>query len=165
MDRALQQFDDQEGIPAMRRYARRRCAACGASFQPSGSRDIWCSIPCRFWSHVDKSAGPDKCWPWMKGQFPSGYGQFSVDGIPDYAHRVCLKLSGIKIPKGKYATHGCDNPPCCNPHKDHVRPGTPSQNSYEAHARGRRLNVNYATGERHGMRKLRRQRETIRDGV
>lgn len=29
----------------------------------------------RFWSRVDKSGGPDACWPWTAGCFqPSGYG-------------------------------------------------------------------------------------------
>ncbi len=147
------------------RFSQRSCAECGTTFQPRGTRDIWCSVPCRFWSHVDKTAGPDKCWPWKKRCFVTGYGQFTVEGTPFYAHRKALELSGAEIPEGMYATHGCDNPPCCNPHPEHVRVGSPSLNITEAHERGRRPNVNYATGDRHGKRKSRRQQEPARGCV
>lgn len=147
-----------------KRFSDRACI-CGVTFSPSGTRDIWCSTECRFWSHVDKSAGPDACWPWIAGTFKTGYGQFTVNGDPLYAHREALELSGIKIPDGMYATHGCDNPICCNPHPDHVRIGSPSLNAQEMHDRGRRHNVNYARGDRHGMRKLKLKKESSRGFV
>jgi hypothetical protein len=136
-----------------KRFSSRRCQ-CGKEFSPKGTRDIWCSVECRFWSHVDKSAGPDQCWPWKKGCYCTGYGQFTVKGKHLYAHRVALQLSGIEIPEDHYGIHECDNPPCCNPHPKHVIVGTPQKNSLDAHRRGRRDNVNYATGDRHGARKM-----------
>lgn len=99
------------------------------------------------------------------GTFENGYGQFSVDRVPLYAHRVALELSGVSIPDGMYATHGCDNKPCCNPHPDHVRLGTPQQNAQEMHDRGRRPFVNYATGDRHGARKKKLARERSGAGI
>jgi hypothetical protein len=143
----------------MRKYGNRNCAECGDEFAARGTRDKWCSVKCRFWSHVDRSAGPDACWPWTAALFTVGYGQMTVDGVPYYAHRMALMLSGIRIPDDMYGIHECDNKICCNPHERHVIVGTPRKNSLDAHARGRRPTVNYATGDRHGMRKLRLQRE------
>lgn len=143
----------------MRDYGNRDCSACGSTFKARGTRDRWCCVKCRFWSHVDKSAGPDKCWPWTGGAFSVGYGEFTIDGISYYAHRMALMLSGTVIPPGMYGIHECDNKICCNPHVQHVIVGTPQKNSLDAHARGRRSNVNYATGDHHGMRKLKLQRE------
>lgn len=34
----------------------------------------------RFWKHVDQSAGPDECWPWISATTPGGYGVFSMGG-------------------------------------------------------------------------------------
>lgn len=149
----------------MRNYGNRDCAMCGDQFPARGSRDRWCSVKCRFWSHVDKSAGPDKCWPWTAGTFTVGYGQFTVNDVPYYAHRMALMLSGIPIPAGMYGIHECDNKICCNPHEKHVGVGTPQKNSIDAHARGRRPNVNYATGARHGRSKLRIEQEASRGRV
>lgn len=142
-------------------FSVRYCARCGCSYVPVGPRCQWCSVECRFWNYVDMSTGPDGCWLWKLGRFKTGYGQFCIDGETLYAHRVALVLSGVKIPDGMYATHGCDNPPCCNPHKKHVRVGSPQMNSIEAHQRGRRDEVNYATGDRHGMRILKLKREGL----
>jgi hypothetical protein len=40
----------------------------------------------RFWSRVDVR-GPDECWPWMAATV-KGYGQLSVMGRNEYAHRI-----------------------------------------------------------------------------
>jgi hypothetical protein len=72
---------------------------------------------------------------------------------------MALMLTGTMIPAGMYGIHECDNKICCNPHPLHVSVGTPQKNSIDAHRRGRRPVVNYATGARHGMQKLRLQRE------
>lgn len=85
--------------------------------------------------------------------FKTGYGQFTVDGIPFYAHRVALELSGKKIPEGHYGCHECDNPICCNPHLKHVIIGTPTDNVVHMYQAGRQGVRNYARGDRHGMRR------------
>lgn len=42
----------------------------------------------RFWRKVDKSGGPDACWPWLASTHPGGYGQFyDARNKPIYAHR------------------------------------------------------------------------------
>jgi hypothetical protein len=79
----------------------------------------------RFWSKVDRTAGPTACWPWIEDQrTAAGYGRFTVraDGkfrdVP--AHRWLLgQLRGkplIGSPRGaEDGCHYCNNPPCCNP--------------------------------------------------
>lgn len=145
----------------MRHYEIRKCDHCANLFEPSGGRSKWCSVECRFWSHVDRSGGPDACWPWKLGCFQTGYGQFSVAGVPDYTHRKCLQFSGIVIPPKHYAIHRCDNPPCCNPHSQHVIVGTPTDNIIDMYRKNRQGQRNYATGDRHGMSKLRRLKRSM----
>lgn len=145
----------------MREFRERQCTYCEKTFTPNGARNKWCCVECRFWSHVDKSAGPDKCWPWLKGTYQcGGYGQFTVAGDKHlYAHRCCLVFSGIIIPHGHYGCHKCDNPICCNPHPKHVYVGTPSDNSNDAYAHGGKsipsFKPNYAIGNCHGMARKR----------
>lgn len=93
----------------------------------------------RFWSHVDRSAGPDGCWPWTRarqgGKWP--YGVFHpVKGQTQRAHRLALQLHlGRPLRPGMFALHSCDNPPCCNP--AHLREGTNLENVRDAMDRGR----------------------------
>ncbi len=78
-----------------------------------------------FWSHVDKSGGPDACWPWVGRKCKNGYGKYgykSVEGrITARSNRVAMLLSGVDI-GGKYVLHHCDAPACCNP--KHLYVGT-----------------------------------------
>lgn len=87
----------------------------------------------RFWAYVDKSAGPDACWPWTGSKARYGYGTFNIrdrDRVGIRAHRFALELAlGRRVGDGMYACHTCDNPPCCNP--AHLFEGTPSQNNYD----------------------------------
>lgn len=71
---------------------------------------------------VDRSAGPDACWPWTGSQSSlgyrerKGYGSFRMNGIAFRAHRVAWELAnGQPVPAGLFVCHHCDNPPCCNP--------------------------------------------------
>lgn len=90
----------------------------------------------RFWSRVDRSAGPEACWPWRGCVDHDGYGLASLD-ITRRAHRVAFVLCGGFIPEGQGVLHSCDNPPCCNP--AHLRAGTEADNSADMVARGRSL--------------------------
>lgn len=102
---------------------------------------------CRFWSKVDKSGGPDACWPWLGTTKPGGYGSFFVTRIPPgskgkkiyaNAHRLAYELTCGPIAPGLFACHRCDTPSCCNP--NHIFLGTPRENVQDAVAKGR---INY----------------------
>lgn len=81
------------------------------------------SLSERFWEKVEK--GP-ACWEWMGCKHPSGRGMIRVGGMPKYAHRVSLELSGQVIPQGREVDHICMNPSCVRP--DHLRVATRKQN-------------------------------------
>jgi hypothetical protein len=87
--------------------------------------------PETFWSKVDRSAGPDGCWPWL-GARKDAYG--SVDRS-DRAHRAAFQLSGGVIPPGQLVRHLCHNTLCCNP--AHLAAGTHADNMHDMALAGR----------------------------
>jgi len=103
----------------------------------------------RFWSKVDRSGGPDACWPWLGCRLPFGYGQFYLPNHrakgPARTHEVAwgLTYQGPVLPGSSYRHIVCDFPPCCNP--EHVYPGTQAENIGDMLAHGRE-----ARGERSG---------------
>lgn len=84
------------------------------------------------WKNIDKAEG---CWRWSGGFFTTGYGSFSENGKNIGAHRVAYEMFVGPIPEGLYVLHHCDNPPCVRP--DHLRLGTPVENSADMKTRGR----------------------------
>lgn len=89
----------------------------------------------RFWSKVDRSGGPDSCWPWLAGRMRAGYGNFWMDGHEKLAHRVAWELTNGPIPIGLCVLHRCDNAPCQNP--IHLWLGTKADNSRDMVSKGR----------------------------
>lgn len=108
----------------------------------------------RFWSKVDRSGGPDACWPWTGARSKHGYGIFDAGGKTLRAHRVALTLENGPIPDGMLACHRCDNPPCCNPYRC-LFPGTHADNMSDRSGRGRT-----ASGDRNGARRHPERRAT-----
>jgi hypothetical protein len=102
----------------------------------------------RFWSKVDKSAGPDACWPWLAYKGKGGYGRCGGFEPEVLAHRIAWILANGPLEPGNDIRHKtCDNPPCCNP--AHLEPGTHAQNMADMVSRGRA-----ARGERNAKTKL-----------
>ncbi len=94
----------------------------------------------RFHPHVDKSSGPDACWPWTRSKIrDGGYGQIGRgghDGGIVLTHRLAWEIANGPVPDGMRVLHECDNPPCCNP--KHLFLGTQADNLRDMTAKGRR---------------------------
>lgn len=76
-----------------------------------------------FWSKVDRSGGPDACWPWTAARnAKTGYGIFHPSRTSDYsqtvsAHRFAAHLAGLidlADPK-QHVDHDCHNNTGCKP--------------------------------------------------
>lgn len=78
-----------------------------------------------FWEKVNKSG---ECWTWTRSKNSDGYGNISINGKLDKAHRVAWILTNGEIPNKLHVLHTCDNPSCVNPnhlylgnHQDNMR--------------------------------------------
>jgi hypothetical protein len=98
---------------------------------------------------IDKSGGPNACWPWTRYRMPKGYGQFFWDGKIRLAHRYAYIAKRGPIPDHVLVRHKCDNPPCCN--WRHLIKGDKSDNWRDAHERGF---TRILRGEQSGQAKL-----------
>lgn len=98
------------------------------------------SLEERFWEKVDKSGGPDACWPWVAAVLARGheypYGQFRVGGRVRKAHQMAYEFAtGTRVMPGLVMCHRCDFRLCCNP--AHLFPGTQKENMEDASRKGR----------------------------
>ena len=77
----------------------------------------------RFWPKVDRSGGPDACWPWRAHLAWNGYGEFRVSKSKLVkAHRFAYEASHGDVPRGLDLDHLCRNRSCVNP--THLEPVT-----------------------------------------
>jgi hypothetical protein len=141
----------------MTRISEKTCEHCGDVFSRD-TRNTWaywekakyCGHACAGMAHRARLEGKrlskaetfsrwviksDGCWIWSGATDKDGYGIFSYGRKSYRAAKLALELDGRPVPKGLYACHTCDNPPCIRP--DHLYPGTPTQNMADAIARGR----------------------------
>lgn len=103
--------------------------------------------PAKFWAYVDKSAGEEACWPWLRGFFEQGYGCVVWGTETRGAHTVAYELENGRVPKGVCVLHSCDNRPCCNP--KHLSAGSKADNAADAKSKDR-----HTRGARHSLAKL-----------
>lgn len=114
-----------------------RCDVCLALQHERGKTvDVRPAVE-RFWEKVDRSGGPEACWPWT-GATQKGYGAFGLeDGKIVRAHRFMWEITYGPIPDGLNVLHHCDNRPCCNPHPTHLFLGTFQDNTLDMVIKGR----------------------------
>lgn len=120
--------------------------------------DVKLSAPAleRFWKKVDRSGGPDACWPWKAGRFSDGYGAFQVARQARKAHRIAFFATHGRWPEA-CALHRCDRRECVNP--SHIFEGTDADNMADKLAKGRQAKgamtrpETRAKGDRNGSRR------------
>jgi hypothetical protein len=100
---------------------------------------------------IDRSGGPDACWPWTMFKQRKGYGIVQMPKKRYLAHRAAYTLWVGPIPHGLFVCHHCDNPPCCNP--AHLFLGTARDNALDAVQKGRLRGFSSA-GEAHPSARL-----------
>ena len=93
----------------------------------------------RFYSKVLKADG-NACWEWQGYLFPTGHGQFWLNGRDIKASRAAWILHNGHVSPKDYVCHTCDNARCVR--IDHLYLGTHQTNMRDVKERQRRRWVN-----------------------
>jgi hypothetical protein len=111
----------------------------------------------RFLEKINKT---DTCWLFTLINKTTGYGQYTVDGSTELAHRYSYKIHKGIIPDNLVVRHTCDIRNCVNP--EHLLIGTTQDNINDKVERNRQSkgDTHYARtnpekvarGERHGSK-------------
>ena len=114
---------------------------------------------------IDRSGGPDACWPWTAATV-MGYGVIG-EGPGSrkllYAHRVAWEQAhGRPVPKGKMVLHRCDNHPCCNDR--HLFLGTQKNNMQDCASKDRHSYGTRQPGAKLTDEKVREMRRRAANG-
>lgn len=92
--------------------------------------------PETFWAKVDRSGGPNACWPWLKYRSKFGHGWVKYQGSGwTTAHRIAYRLIHGTLSDDLDVLHRCDNPWCCNP--AHLFTGVQADNNIDMAKKGR----------------------------
>lgn len=105
---------------------------------------------------------PDACWHWPGVRNSAGYGQVTMNGRMQYAHRVAYELHVGPIPDGLVIDHVCYTHDCFNP--AHLEPVTRAQNGQNRAG----LDANNTSGHRNVYWDKQRSRWMVqvkRDGI
>lgn len=138
-----------------RRFCCQECRAKSMKGMTAWNKGVREDLATRFWKMVDRSAGPDKCWPFLGTKNEDGYGGFQIEGRKVLAHRVAWELENGPIPEhdsfhGNVVRHVvCDNPRCQN--VAHMALGSQGDNIGDRDEKGRRADTH---GEGHPSNRL-----------
>jgi hypothetical protein len=78
----------------------------------------------------------ETCWYWLGCLSKQAYSKTNLGSKYISAHALMWELTtGKRAPKGSVLMHSCDTPFCVNP--SHLTVGSYSQNTSDAHAKGR----------------------------
>ncbi|MEU9576278.1 HNH endonuclease signature motif containing protein [Streptomyces chilikensis] len=74
------------------------------------------SLPPHFWAKtlIEDTGYATPCLTWTVHKMPNGYGRFSVNRTPQYAHRVAYEALVEPTPEGLVIDHLCRNRACVN---------------------------------------------------
>lgn len=78
-------------------------------------------------SFLNRTEQQGECLVWTGARDPRGYGQITVNGRVEMAHRYAWSRRNGPIPDGKVVDHRCWNPSCVK--AEHLRVADQSQNT------------------------------------